>query len=77
LNDPHIEPPISIFRNPITIFGAILTTISALLFIAFMVLDLMGVHTNHYLGIVFVIAIPGLFIAGLVIIPFGMASPLL
>lgn len=72
MNDPHIEPPISIIRNPITIFGSILTTISALLFTAFMVLDMMGVQTNHYLGIVFVVAIPGLFVAGLVIIPFGM-----
>lgn len=72
MNDPHIEPPISIFRNPITIAGSILTTVSALLFIAFMVLDIMGVQTNHYLGIVFVVLIPGLFVAGLIIIPFGM-----
>ena len=72
MNDPHIEPPVSIFRNPTTIFGAILTTISALLFIAFMALDMMGVKTNHYLGIVFVVAIPGLFVAGLLIIPIGM-----
>ncbi len=72
MNDTHHEPPVSYFRNPITIGGAILTTISALLFIAFMALDTMGVQTNHYLGIVFVVLIPGLFIAGLLVMPVGI-----
>ncbi len=72
MNDPHIEPPVSIFRNPITIAGAILTTVSALLFMAFVVLDLLGVQTNHYLGIVFVVAIPGLFVLGLIVMPLGI-----
>ncbi len=72
MNDPHIEPPVSIFRNPITIAGAILTTVSALLFVAFVVLDMLGVQTNHYLGIVFVVAIPGLFILGLLVMPLGI-----
>jgi hypothetical protein len=72
LNDPHIEPPPSIVRNPITIAGAILTTISALLFIAFMILDLSGLEPNHYVGLAFVVTIPPLFVAGLLIIPLGM-----
>jgi len=72
LNDPHTEPPVSILRNPITIAGAILTTISALLFITFMVLDLAGLEPNHYAGLAFVVTIPALFVGGLVIMPFGV-----
>ena len=77
MNDPQVDPPtapgpaVSPFQNPITIAGAVLTTVSALLFIAFVLLDVLGVPMSHYLGMLFVIAVPGLFVAGLLIIPFG------
>jgi hypothetical protein len=59
-------------RNPITMFGGWLTTVSALLFLAVFFADLMGLHTNPYMGIVFFLMLPGGFVAGLVLIPVGI-----
>ncbi len=68
-----IEPPEqSRFRNPVVIAGALITTIAAVLFFVGFFLDLFGLHTNPYLGIVFFIAIPSAFIAGLLLIPLGV-----
>src|SRR5512136_249016 len=62
----------SLFRNAITIFGAALTTTGALLFLAFFLLDLAGMHANPYLGMLFFLVCPGLFVAGLLIMPIGV-----
>ena len=61
----------SIFKNAITIFGAALTTTGAILFLAFFLLELAGMHTNPYMGMIFLLICPGLFVAGLVIMPLG------
>ncbi len=61
----------SLVRNAISIFGAAVTTSSALLFVAFFVLDLFGMHSNPYLGMLFFVVLPGLFVVGLVIMPVG------
>jgi hypothetical protein len=61
-------------RNAISIVGVILTTVSALLFLTFFFLELVGLiahHTNPYLGIVFFIVLPTFFVIGLLLIPFG------
>jgi hypothetical protein len=61
-------------RNAVSIAGAVLTTLTALLFVGVFFLDLfgfLGVHTNPYLGIVFFIGLPALFIFGLLLIPLG------
>ena len=47
-------------RNPLTLFGGWLTTVSALLFLAVFFADLFGLHTNPYIGIVFFLVLPGL-----------------
>jgi nitrate/TMAO reductase-like tetraheme cytochrome c subunit len=62
----------SLFRNAITIFGAALTTTGAVLFLAFFLLDLVGMHSNPYVGMLFFLVCPGLFVAGLVVMPIGM-----
>jgi hypothetical protein len=49
----------------------VLTTISAVLFIIVLLGDLFGLHRNPYLGIVFFLLLPALFVLGLVLIPFG------
>ena len=59
-------------RNPITAVGVFLTTISAVLFLLFFAIDLFRVHTNPYLGIVFFVVLPGLFLFGLGLIPLGI-----
>ncbi|MEW6322510.1 MAG: NapC/NirT family cytochrome c [Acidobacteriota bacterium] len=62
-------------RNLLTLAGAILAVISALLFIAFFTIEvsgLFGVHGNPYLGIVFFIVLPSVFVAGLLMMPAGI-----
>ena len=49
----------------------VLTTISAVLFLVVFLADLFGLHTNPYIGIVFFLILPGLFVVGLVLIPLG------
>ena len=58
-------------RNPISLTGALLATIGALLFLIFFFLELFGLHVNPYMGIVFFLILPGLFVAGLLLIPIG------
>ena len=49
----------------------VLTTISAVLFLVVFLADLFGLHTNPYIGVVFFLLLPGLFVAGLALIPLG------
>ncbi len=60
-------------RNPISIVGAVVTTVAALLFLVFFVVDLFALvnHSNPYLGILFFIVLPALFVVGLLLIPLG------
>jgi hypothetical protein len=59
-------------RNPLSIAGAAVVTISAALFLTAFLADLIGLHLNPYMGIVFFLVVPGFFLAGLVMIPAGM-----
>jgi hypothetical protein len=60
-------------RNGVSIAGAALTTVAAVIFIVVFLADLFGLHTNPYLGIVFFLILPALFVAGLLLIPIGGA----
>src|SRR5689334_11573534 len=62
---------IRLIRSPISVIGMVLTTISAALFIVVLLADVFGLHTNPYLGIVFFLILPGLFLIGLALIPLG------
>jgi nitrate/TMAO reductase-like tetraheme cytochrome c subunit len=59
-------------RNPLTMFGGWLATVSALLFLAVFFADMVGLPTNPYIGIVFFLILPGVFVFGLVLIPAGI-----
>ncbi len=59
-------------RNLISYAGALLTTTSAVLFLFVFFLELLGFHTNPYIGIVVFLILPGFFVFGLVILPVGM-----
>jgi len=63
---PHLA------RNPISILGAWITTVSALLFVLWFVADLMGMEGNPYMGIVFFLVLPSVCVFGLLLIPAGM-----
>jgi hypothetical protein len=62
----------SLLRNSVTIFGAAITTSSALLFIAFFTLEAFGARSNPYIGMLFFVVLPGLFVVGLAIMPVGV-----
>jgi Cytochrome c7 and related cytochrome c/NapC/NirT cytochrome c family, N-terminal region len=53
------------------ITGAVLTTISAVLFLVVFLADLFGLHTNPYLGVVFFLLLPAGFVIGLVLFAVG------
>src|SRR5436305_3906043 len=48
-----------------------LTTMSAVVFLVVFFADLFGFHTNPYLGILFFLVLPGIFLFGLALIPLG------
>jgi len=62
---------VRLIRSPISIIGMVLTTISAVVFLVVFLADLFGLHSNPYLGILFFLILPGIFIFGLLLIPFG------
>ena len=49
----------------------VLTSVSAVLFLIVFLADLFGFHTNPYLGILFFLVLPGIFLFGLALIPIG------
>jgi hypothetical protein len=57
--------------NVLTLLGGVLTTISALLIIAFLILGVLQITNSPYVGILAFLALPAVFIAGLLIIPLG------
>ena len=58
-------------RNPLSIAGAALTTVTSVLFLIVFLADLFGWHTNPYLGILFFLIMPAFFVFGLLLIPLG------
>ncbi len=59
-------------RHPLAIAGALITTASAVAFIALGIAVLAGLFNNPYAGLVVFVAIPVLFVLGLLLIPVGM-----
>jgi hypothetical protein len=55
-------------RHPLSLFGVWLTTVSAVLFLVVFVAELLGMETNPYIGIIFFLVLPGLFVLGLLLI---------
>jgi len=63
--------PVTLVRHPIGLFGMWLATVGALLFLLFFAFDLFGFVSNPYLGILFFLILPGIFIVGLLLVPLG------
>ncbi len=62
----------AITRDIVGLIGAILTTVSAVLFITLLVIEEFGQLHGAYTGIIAFIVVPGLFVLGLVIMPVGV-----
>ena len=58
-------------NNPITIAGAVIAVLSAVLLITVVSINMMGGHLGPYSGIMAFMILPGIFIGGLVIMPVG------
>jgi nitrate/TMAO reductase-like tetraheme cytochrome c subunit len=68
-----LEPFFFFGNNPITLIGSGLTTASAITLLVYWVMELVGRrYTNPYLGIIFFLILPALFMAGLALVPVGM-----
>jgi len=64
-------PGFRLVAHPVALTGAALTTVSAVLFLVSLGLELFGFHTSPYLGILTFLALPAAFVVGLLLIPFG------
>jgi hypothetical protein len=59
-------------NNTLSLLGSVVAAVSAVLFLIMFSADLMGLHTNPYMGLVFFLLLPGVFIFGLLLIPIGV-----
>ena len=58
-------------RNPISLIGAAIATAMAVVFLALLGLEMAGQLRNPYLGLLLFVAVPAVFIIGLLLIPIG------
>jgi hypothetical protein len=58
-------------RHPVSLAGAGLTTVTAVVFLVVFLGDLFGLHQNPYLGILLFLVLPAIFVFGLLLIPVG------
>ncbi len=59
-------------RNPISLAGVVITTISAIIFMTLFAIELVGFSGGPYIGIMAFLIVPAFFVAGLLLIPFGI-----
>jgi len=59
-------------RNPISVVGMTVATAAAWLFLALFLLEIFGYFTNPYVGLLVFVVVPLVFVAGLLLIPFGI-----
>lgn len=68
-----MRPALYFGNNPVSIAGGAITTAAGITVIAYWIADLLGKgYSNPYLGIIFFLILPALFIAGLILIPIGL-----
>jgi nitrate/TMAO reductase-like tetraheme cytochrome c subunit len=68
-----IRPALFFGNNPISLAGGAVTTASGVTMIGYWLVELIGrPNSNPYLGIIFFLILPALFIAGLALIPIGI-----
>lgn len=58
-------------RNPVSLVGMAVATATAVLFVVLFALEMLGYLTNPYLGLLIFVAVPVVFVVGLLLIPLG------
>jgi nitrate/TMAO reductase-like tetraheme cytochrome c subunit len=61
-----------LLRQPISLLGVVVTTVTAVVLIALLLAELFGLFNNPYAGLVVFVVLPAIFVLGLLLIPFGM-----
>ena len=68
-----VRPALFFGNNPISLAGGAITSAAGVTMIAYWIVELFGrPNDNPYLGIIFFLILPALFILGLLLIPVGM-----
>jgi len=68
-----VRPALFFGNNPISLAGGAITTASGVTMVAYWLVEIFGRFSdNPYLGIIFFLLLPGLFIAGLALIAMGL-----
>lgn len=68
-----VRPALFFGNNPLSLVGGAITTASGVTMISYWVMVLLGrAESNPYLGIIFNLILPALFVLGLVLIPIGI-----
>ena len=65
---------IALTRNPISLLGTALATASAIVIATLFALDLFGLRSGPYVGIIAFLILPAIFVLGLLLIPIGIAQ---
>jgi hypothetical protein len=61
----------SLLRHPVSIVGALITTAAAVVFLTLTVAAAAGLFANPYAGLVIFVALPAIFVLGLLLMPLG------
>ncbi len=73
LKENWLQPFFFFGNNPVTLIGSGLTTASAITLLSYWMMQMVGHRfANPYLGIIFVLFLPALFVGGLLLVPIGM-----
>ncbi len=73
IREDWVRPALFFGNNPISLAGGAVTTASGVTTIGYWLVELFGrPNDNPYLGIIFFLLLPALFIAGLILIPVGL-----
>lgn len=68
-----VRPALFFGNNPVSLAGGAITSASGVTMISYWLLELFGrPNANPYLGIIFFLILPALFISGLILIPIGV-----
>ena len=63
---------VKVSRNPISLAGVVITTISAIIFLTLFAIELVGFSGGPYVGIMAFLIVPAFFAGGLLLIPIGI-----
>jgi len=73
IRENWVRPALFFGNNPISLAGGAITTASGVTMLAYWLVEILGrSNDNPYLGIIFFLILPGLFVLGLVLIPIGV-----